>query len=151
MKIRTLMGSGDRIALLALPFVLVGLRLNVLHPSLFSVGGPSLGLKAVAVSMLGFGVVVWLWSAILILTRVPRHALITNGPFAVVKHPLYTGVGLLVVPFLGLLLDSYLGILIGLVIYAGSRIFSPIEEKALSREFGRAWDDYCKKVALPWL
>ena len=40
MKLRLLVGSGDRIALLAAPFVLVGVPLNVARPSWFAVGGP---------------------------------------------------------------------------------------------------------------
>jgi hypothetical protein len=36
-----LVGSGDRIGLFTLPFLLGGLVLNVVYPSLFDVGGPS--------------------------------------------------------------------------------------------------------------
>jgi hypothetical protein len=37
MKVRALVGSGDRIALFTLPFVLVGLILNFAFPSAFDV------------------------------------------------------------------------------------------------------------------
>jgi protein-S-isoprenylcysteine O-methyltransferase Ste14 len=43
------------------------------------------------------------------------------------------------------------GAAIGVVLYIGSRRYSPLEEKALATEFGAAWDEYCKKVLLPWL
>ena len=36
MKLKVLVGSGDRIMLLTFPFLIVGLILNVLFPSLFS-------------------------------------------------------------------------------------------------------------------
>jgi protein-S-isoprenylcysteine O-methyltransferase Ste14 len=97
------------------------------------------------------GVAIWIWSVVLILTRVPRHELITSGTYSLVKHPLYTGVALLVVPWLGLLLNTWLGILIGLVLYAGSRMFSPEEEGTLAETFGAAWDQYRKSVKTPWL
>ena len=88
---------------------------------------------------------------VLILTKVPKNELITSGPYALVKHPLYTGVALLVLPWIGFLLNTWLGVVIGLVLYTGSRLFAPKEEAALSKAFGAAWDEYCSKVKIPWL
>jgi len=151
MKIKMLAGSGDRIGLFVLPFLVIGLALNVLLPSLFSVGGPPLALGLVSAIVLVPGVAIWLWSALLILTRVPRGELITGGPFALVKHPLYTAVALLVLPWIGFLLDTWLGVVLGGVLYVASRLFAPEEEKTLSKTFGRAWDEYCRKVKIGWL
>lgn len=151
MQLRTLVGSGDRIGMLTLPFLIVGVILNILFPSLFSVGGPSTTLKLISVIMLIPGVTIWIWSAVLILTKVPQGELITTGPYALVKHPLYTGVALLVLPWIGFLLNSWLGAVIGAIVYIGSRLFSPEEEKALSNTFGATWDEYCNRVVIPWL
>lgn len=151
MDLRVLVGSGRKIGLLALPFLVVGPILNVLFPPLFSVGGPSTLLKVISIIMLVPGVTIWIWSVLLILVKVPRKELITSGPYALVKHPLYTGVALLVLPWAGFLLNTWLGALIGVVIYVGSRMYSPEEGKFLSQNFGGAWDAYCKKVILPWL
>ncbi len=96
-------------------------------------------------------VTIWIWSVVLILTKVPKNELITNGPYSLVRHPLYTGVALLVLPWLGFLLNTWLGALIGVVLYIASRVFSPEEEKALSETFGATWDEYCNKVKIPWL
>jgi protein-S-isoprenylcysteine O-methyltransferase Ste14 len=84
-------------------------------------------------------------------TRVPRGELITTGPFALVKHPLYTGVALLVLPWLGFLLNTWLGAALGIVLYVASRRYEPEEEAALEKRFGSAWDEYVHAVALPWL
>jgi protein-S-isoprenylcysteine O-methyltransferase Ste14 len=151
MKLKDLVGSGDKIGLLLLPFLVIGVALNILFPAWFSVGGPSRALSAVCILMLIPGVTFWLWSVVLILTRVPKNELITDGPYALVRHPLYTSVALLVLPWLGLLFNSWLGVLIGLVLYIGSRLFSPAEEAELSRSFGAAWTKYCQSVKLPWL
>ena len=67
------------------------------------------------------------------------------------KHPIYTSVALLVLPWIGFLLDSWLGALLGIVLYAGSRRFAPEEEAILSKTFGAGWDEYCSTVKLPWL
>ena len=97
------------------------------------------------------GVAIWIWSAALILTKVPRGELITSGPYALVKHPLYTAVALLVVPWVGFLLNSWLGVVIGLVLYIAARMFAPEEEASLARTFGTRWDAYRGTVRLAWL
>ena len=149
--VRTLVGSGDRIMLWTLPFLVVGLVLNGAYPSLFDVGGPPTALGVVSVAVLAVGVTIWAWSVALILTRVPKGQLITHGPYAVVLHPLYTAVALLVLPWLGFLLDTWLGAALGVVMYTASRIFAPAEERELARTFGDAWTRYRNAVKLPWL
>jgi protein-S-isoprenylcysteine O-methyltransferase Ste14 len=151
MKLKDLVGSGDRIGLLVLPVLVVGLVLNIMFPSWFSVGGPSTALKVISIILLIPGVVLWLWSVILILTKVPQKQLITIGPYALVKHPLYTAVAFLVLPWLGFLFNTWLGAVIGIVLYIGSRLFASEEEKALADTFGTRWDEYSKTVKMPWI
>jgi protein-S-isoprenylcysteine O-methyltransferase Ste14 len=151
MKLKTLVGSGDKIMLLTAPFLVAGLILNILFSSLFSVGGPSTVLKFVAIIVLIAGIAIWAWSVVLILTNVPQGRLITRGPYSLVKHPLYTAVALLVIPWIGFLFDTWLGLVIGIILYIGSRLFSPEEEESLSKAFGPAWDMYRENVAVPWL
>jgi protein-S-isoprenylcysteine O-methyltransferase Ste14 len=151
MKLKVLIGSGDKIGLLVLPFLTVGLILNILFPSFFTVGGPPAVLVAASIVMLIPGIIIWLWTVVLILTKVPKGELITTGPFSLVKHPLYTGVALLVLPWIGFLLNTWLGTLIGIVLYIGSRMFSIAEENMLSEAFGPAWEEYTKKVMISWL
>jgi protein-S-isoprenylcysteine O-methyltransferase Ste14 len=151
MKLKILVGSGRKIGLFTLPFLVAGITLNVLFPQFFRVGGPTDTLRWVSAALLVPGVICWIWSVVLILKKVPRHELITTGPYAIVLHPLYTGVALLVLPWAGFLLNTWLGLLIGLAVYIASRIWSPEEEKILARIFGESWDQYRNKVLLPWL
>jgi protein-S-isoprenylcysteine O-methyltransferase Ste14 len=151
MKLKELVGSGDKIGLLTLPFLIIGLILNILFPSFFNVGGPSYVLRVISIIILVPGLTIWIWSVVLILTKVTKKELITNGPYSLVKHPLYTGVAFLVLPWIGFLLNTWLGILLGIILYIGSRLFSPEEEEKLSKAFGTVWDEYCNKVKIPWL
>lgn len=149
--LRQLVGSGDKIGLFILSFLLVGLLLNVVYPSAFNVGGPSTALRVASIVVLIPGLTIWARSAALILRKVPRGELITNGPYSLVKHPLYTSVALLVLPWIGFLLNTWLGAVIGIILYIGSRIFAPAEEAELSKTFGVDWDEYCNTVKIPWL
>jgi protein-S-isoprenylcysteine O-methyltransferase Ste14 len=151
MKLKVLVGSGDKIGLLFLPFLIVGLVLNIIFPSAFNVGGPATVLKVISIIVLIPGIFIWIWSVVLILTKVPRKELITNGPYSLVKHPLYTDVALLVIPWVGFLFNTWLGALFGIVLYLGSRIFSPQEEHELEKAFGNAWNGYRDKVKMRWL
>jgi protein-S-isoprenylcysteine O-methyltransferase Ste14 len=150
-RLKLLIGSGDKIGLFTLPFVLAGLLLNIIFPSAFDVGGPPTALQAASIVVLIPGLTIWIWSAALILRKVPRGELITNGPYSIVKHPLYTGVALLVLPWIGFLFNTWLGAAIGIILYIGSRIFAPAEEAELSKTFGVTWDEYCNAVKVPWL
>jgi protein-S-isoprenylcysteine O-methyltransferase Ste14 len=151
MRVKDLVGSGDRIVLATSPFVVVGVVLNVAFPAFFSVGGPAGWLRFVSIAALAIGLVVWAWSVVLLLTRVPRGALITSGPYAVVRHPLYTGVALLVVPSIGFLLNIWLGAALGIVLYLAARRYEPAEDEELAARFGPAWAAYADGVAVPWL
>ena len=93
----------------------------------------------------------WLWSVGLVVTKVPRGELITTGPYALVKHPIYTSVSFLVLPAVGLLFNTWLGVLVGIVLYISSRIYAPEEEAGLAKTFGPAWDEYGRKVKVSWL
>jgi protein-S-isoprenylcysteine O-methyltransferase Ste14 len=151
LRLRALIGSGDRIGAFVLPFALAGVALNIAFPEAFSAGGPPPWLQAVSAFVLAVGLVVWAWSVLLILTKVRAGELVTTGPYLLVKHPLYTSVALLVLPWLGLVLNTWLGVLIGVALYGASRFFAPAEEADLAGWFGTDWDAYCHRVKVPWL
>ncbi|HEX5579650.1 MAG TPA: isoprenylcysteine carboxylmethyltransferase family protein [Candidatus Limnocylindria bacterium] len=133
-----------------LPFVIGGLILNVAFPAFFAVGGPPPTLRAVSILVLIPGVAIWIWSVVLILRNVPSGRLITTGPYAWVKHPLYTDVALLVLPWIGFLLNTWLGAALGVILYIGDRMYAPQEEAELRTSFGDQWDAYASGVKLPW-
>jgi protein-S-isoprenylcysteine O-methyltransferase Ste14 len=72
------------------------------------------------------------------------HQLVTSGPFAIVRHPMYTGLflaalgSLLIYPTWTTLLFACFAPLIS--------VRARREEAALAAEFGGQWLDYCKRV-----
>lgn len=151
MDLKILMGSGRKIGAFSLPFFVIGITINYFYPQIFRIDGSSGPLFWISILFLLLGVINWAWSVILILIKVPRKELITTGPFSLVKHPLYVGFVFLIIPWAGFLLNSWLGIVLGLVLYIAIRIFAPKEEQILSKIFGKDWDDYSKNVLLPWI
>jgi protein-S-isoprenylcysteine O-methyltransferase Ste14 len=72
------------------------------------------------------------------------HQLVKNGPFAIVRHPMYSG---LILAAFGSVLIYMTWTTVILACFAPSLIFRALrEEKALAEEFGSQWLDYCLKV-----
>ncbi len=149
MNLKALVGAGDRIMVATLPFAIAGILLNVLFPVAFR---PHLGVAGTVLgwALLVIGVPLWIVSAVQVLTHVPRRELITTGPFRLVLHPIYTSVGLLVIPGIGLLLDTWVGLAIGGILYAIARRLARNEEHELARSFPD-YEAYRARVVLPWL
>jgi protein-S-isoprenylcysteine O-methyltransferase Ste14 len=74
------------------------------------------------------------------------HRLVTEGPYKIVRNPIYTGMlGMLVST--GLATSRWIGLLIGLAFFiAGTIIRVRSEEKILREEFGPEFDDYSARV-----
>jgi protein-S-isoprenylcysteine O-methyltransferase Ste14 len=137
--------------LATLPFVAIGMVINALVPRFFRVGGPPRWVRFVSMTVLAVGLLNWVTCVILILRNVPHRRLITTGPYRLVRHPLYVGFAFLVLPWVGLLLNTWLGVALGGVLYAWSRVFSRDEEAVLAHVFGQEWERYRRSVLLPWV
>ncbi len=80
------------------------------------------------------------------------HELITSGPYAVVRHPIYTG---LLLGFLGSAVarGEWRGILAVALVFAVLCFKLRIEEKWMRAQFGELYTAYSRKVAalLPYI
>lgn len=75
----------------------------------------------------------------------PGHVLVTHGPYAVVRHPMYLGL-LVLGAGLGLAFDSAITIVIALAYVVPFALHAMVEEQMFARHFGQDWDDYAKRV-----
>ena len=77
---------------------------------------------------------------------VEGHNLIMNGPYRIVRNPIYTGMlGMLIAT--GLAVSHWVGLVAGILIYAmGTFIRVRSEEKLLRDTFGKQWDKYARSV-----
>ncbi len=74
------------------------------------------------------------------------HKLITEGPYRLVRNPIYTGMfGMLLAT--GLAVSHWVGLLIAIAVYAiGTVIRVRSEEKLLRGAFGAEFDSYARRV-----
>ncbi len=77
---------------------------------------------------------------------VKGHQLIIEGPYRIVRHPVYTGMlGMLVAT--GLAISRWWAIIVALAMFiVGTTIRIRIEERLLREEFGRRYDEYAARV-----
>src|SRR5512146_3153090 len=144
-----LLAAGLLLALPRIPLPLLGLRFVPPAPWTHWVG--------TALTAAGLLLTVWArrhigrnWSAIVTIKE--GHEFIASGPYAFVRHPIYTG---LLFAFAGcaLALGECRGLLaIGVVAWAFWRKLR-LEERWMQQHFGAAYQDYCRRVAalLPFL
>jgi protein-S-isoprenylcysteine O-methyltransferase Ste14 len=80
------------------------------------------------------------------------HELVTSGPFALVRHPIYTAMlGLCIV--MGLALSTGSALVASLALYgAGTLVRVRSEERLLRAAFGATYDAYARRVpaVVPW-
>jgi protein-S-isoprenylcysteine O-methyltransferase Ste14 len=74
------------------------------------------------------------------------HQLIMTGPYAAVRHPIYTG---MLVGFLGsaIALGEYRGLLALFLVFWILWLKLRLEEKWMRSTFGNAWESYSKRTA----
>ena len=74
------------------------------------------------------------------------HKLVTEGPYNVVRNPIYTGMfGMLLAT--GLAISHWIGLLIAIVVFAvGTAIRVRSEEKLLREAFGAEFEAYARRV-----
>lgn len=77
---------------------------------------------------------------------VQDHKLATKGPYAHVRHPIYTGMlGMLVAT--GLAISHWIVLVAAIVVFAiGTLIRVRIEERLLRETFGPQFEDYARRV-----
>jgi protein-S-isoprenylcysteine O-methyltransferase Ste14 len=72
------------------------------------------------------------------------HQLVTTGPFAIVRHPMYAGI---ILAALGSLLIYHTWTTLLFTCFAPlTAVRAHREEQALAAEFGEQWQEYCKRV-----
>jgi protein-S-isoprenylcysteine O-methyltransferase Ste14 len=75
-----------------------------------------------------------------------EHQLVTSGPFAIVRHPMYAG---LITAAIGALLIYFTWTTAYFAIFAPFLILRAWrEERVLAEEFGGQWDEYCERVPM---
>ena len=111
---------------------------------------PPLGIIADAITVIGLLVTLWArrtlganWSSSVVFKE--RHELIEGGPYRFVRHPIYSGVLLMVFGTM-LMWGRLVGVVAFVVVILGLSVKASFEERLLMKHFPQAYADYRRRV-----
>lgn len=146
-KSMTYGGIGPKLALLVLPYIVLSLTIMVKYPDFLDLVFLDIKLLKILGSFwLGLGVSYWTYSAIYFLKYFQPGRLITKGPFALCRNPIYSSIIVFIIPALGIIFHSGLTLSIALVLYAGFKISIHGETSVLRKIFVEEYNKYEKSV-----
>lgn len=131
----TLGGIGPRLALLCLPYLILSIIVKCRYPEFFDLRFLNVNyIKIIGFVWLGLGIIFWISSAIVFMMHFNTGKLITSGPFALCRNPIYSSIILFIIPSIALIFHSGLLFSISLVLYIGFRISIHGETNVLREE-----------------
>ena len=143
----TFFGCGPRLALLSLPYIILSLIVMYKYPDFFDLRFLDFTFaKVLGFIGLGSGIIYWISSAIFFIKHFKPGTLITQGPFALCRNPIYSSIIVFIIPSLSIIFHSGLTFSISLVLYLGFRISIHGEANVLRRIFGEEYEIYEKSV-----
>lgn len=143
----TLFGCGPRLALVCLPYIILSLIIMIRYPEFLQLGFLNYPVyKVLGIVWLGLGSLFWVYSAVYFLKYFKPGKLITRGPFALCRNPIYSSIIVFIIPALAIIFHSGLTFSIALVLYIGFKISIHGETIVLRRIFGAEYDIYEKSV-----
>jgi protein-S-isoprenylcysteine O-methyltransferase Ste14 len=143
----TLFGCGPRLALVCLPYIILSLIVMYKYPEFFDLRFLEFTcVKVLGFIWLGLGIIFWIYAAIFFLKYFKPGNLITLGPFALCRNPIYSSIIVFIIPSLALIFHSGLIFSISLVLYIGFKISIHGETNILRRIFEEEYETYEKSV-----
>ena len=143
----TLFGCGPKLALLCLPYIILSLIVMYKYPEFFDLKFlDNTYARVLGYIWLGIGILFWINSAIYFLKYFKPGQLLTKGPFALCRNPIYSSIIVFIIPSLALIFHSGLTFSISLVLYIGFKLSIHGETNVLKRIFGEEYEIYEKSV-----
>ncbi len=103
-------------------------------------------LKAIGFVLLGIWICWHIWAARTLRSWWSGDELCTMGPFRFVRHPMYAGAVFLVAPGVALLFNSWIVLLLPVVIYPVWSGLVGYEEKMMAAVFGDCYQRYAART-----
>lgn len=140
-------GIGPKLALLNIPYIILSLFVINRYPEFFDLRFVDFPYaKITGFIWLGAGIIFWISSAIYFLKYFKAGKLITKGPFALCRNPIYSSVIVFIIPSLALIFHSGIILSISVVLYIGFKISIHGETNLLKRIFEKEYEIYEKSV-----
>ncbi len=146
-KPMTKWGVGPKLVVLLLPVLALAIAVQRAFPDFSSMSrAPHLGFRLTGGALIVAGLLLWASGAVVIDRAFREGRLLTTGAYGIVRHPMYCGILVLMVPGIALWLRTWPLLVVAA---AGCFLFSRLireEEAYLEGKFGQAFLDYRSRV-----
>ena len=107
---------------------------------------PYAALAVAGIGLASVAVVIYIRSLRLLRVGIRKDTLITDGPYAVVRHPIYAVWSVFFPLAVALAFKSWPMLATPIVAYVSFKMLIPREEETLEQRFGAAFEDYRRAV-----
>ena len=143
----TAWGIGNKLGRITWSYFAFTIILYIIKPDIFIIIQiPFLASAILGTIFIIIGLVMFSLGAKVIRKAFHEGRLITNGVYAIVRNPMYSGLLIFVLLGIALWFRSWLMLTVPLVSYIAFRLFFKVEDKYLEEKFGQEYLDYKSKV-----
>jgi protein-S-isoprenylcysteine O-methyltransferase Ste14 len=143
----SLFGIGPKIGRIMLPLLAALITVSILWPQYFWFANPRpVWLWILGIVVLVVGLTLWISSGKMLIKYVRETRLMTTGPYAVCRNPLYAAVILFVIPGVALLMNSWLVLTASVAGYIVFKICVKQECDEVKRFFGEEYERYSSET-----
>lgn len=140
-------GVGPRMGLVLMPWLVVAIGLRVWAPEVSAIPiVPPMVRLGLGVGLLALGLAFWSWSAIHFVRRFSAGRLLTSGPFAWCRNPIYASFIVLLLPAAALLANTWPMLAADVALYIIFHMFIGEEDRMLADRFGASYQAYRQRV-----
>ena len=148
----TIVGQGGKIILFMLPSLLLAILAHLYLPHIAALPASLSFIQPVGYVLLIPGLILWGSAVIQLLIGFSKGQLVTTGAYGVVRNPIYSSATFFILPAVALLTLTWVYFIVSIFLYIGVTLFIGVEEKQLTKAFGREYEDYIARVdrLVPW-
>jgi len=139
-------GQGGKIILFMMPSLIAAILANIYFPHIAVLPKSINFVKPLGYVLLVPGLLLWGSAVIQLLVGFSNGRLVTTGAYGVVRNPIYSSVTFFILPAVALMTLTWVYFVPSVFLYAGVMIFIGVEEKQLTKAFGKEYEDYLLKV-----
>ncbi len=141
-----IIGQGGKIILFMLPSLVAAILVHLNWPQIAALPVSINFVRPIGYLLLIPGVILWGTAVVQLLTGFPKGKLVTTGAYRIVRNPIYSSVTFFVLPAVALITLTWVYFVPSVFLYSGVMIFIGVEEKQLSKAFGKEYEDYKARV-----
>jgi protein-S-isoprenylcysteine O-methyltransferase Ste14 len=142
----TIVGQGGKIILFTLPALLAAIWIHTYLPQIAALPQIFRFLQPVGYLLLLLGVILWGAAVIQLMKGFSKGKLVTTGAYGIVRNPIYSSVTFFILPAVALLTLTWVYLVVSIFLYVGVMLFIGIEEKQLTKAFGKEYEEYKARV-----